>query len=122
MHPTTVNADVMKPLPVDGPAAPNYVLHCLRGPDANKAIAIRNVADVLTPRRVLFRRSITRRRLGRSCGPSTRGADVDNLGDTAGGLRRILEESFQTAEVDVIGSIAHFTATGPRQAGSRSGP
>ena len=46
-----------------------------------------------------------------------RKGDFDNLGDTAAGLPQILEEPFQTVEVDVIGSIAHFTATGPRQAG-----
>ena len=47
-----------------------------------------------------------------------RKGDFDNLGYTADGLREILEESFQTEEeVDVIGSVAHFTATGPRQAG-----
>jgi hypothetical protein len=31
-----------------------YVLHCLRGPQANKAVAIRNIADVLEPHSVLF--------------------------------------------------------------------
>jgi hypothetical protein len=38
-------------------------------------------------------------------------------GDTAEGLRQILEESFQTVEVDVIGSVAYFTAISPRTAG-----
>jgi len=57
MEPTTVEADVMKPLPVSGPfdsAALSFVIHCLRGPMSNKAIAVRNVADVLTPEGVLF--------------------------------------------------------------------
>ena len=57
MHPTTVEADVMKPLPVEGPfdsVALTYVLHCLRGPQSNKAVAIRNIADVLAPDGVLF--------------------------------------------------------------------
>jgi len=45
-----------------------------------------------------------------------RHGDFDNLGDTADGLRRILEGSFRTVEVDVVGSIAHFTATAPRSA------
>jgi hypothetical protein len=40
--------------------------------------------------------------------------DFDNLGDTADGLRRILEESFEKVEVNVVGSTADFTATGPR--------
>ncbi len=47
-HPITVEADVMKPLPVDGPfdsAALSFVLHCLRGPEGNKAVAVRNIAD-----------------------------------------------------------------------------
>jgi hypothetical protein len=41
--------------------------------------------------------------------------DFDNLGDTAEGLRRILEESFETVEVNVVGSTADFTATAPRR-------
>jgi hypothetical protein len=45
-----------------------------------------------------------------------RGA-FDNLGDTAEGLRHILAESFRAVEVDVIGSVAHFTATDRRDAG-----
>ena len=57
MHPAAIEADVMKPLPVDGPfdsAALSFVLHCLRGPQGNKAVAIRNIADVLEPHGVLF--------------------------------------------------------------------
>ncbi len=126
MHPTTIEADVTKPLPVDGPfdsAALNYVLHCLRGPQPHKAVAIRNVAAVLEPDGVLFGGTV----LGTAerhtpqaraiLWAFNRKGDFDNLGDTADGLRQILEESFQTVEVDVIGSVAHFTATGPRQTG-----
>ena len=43
-----------------------------------------------------------------------RAGDFDNLGDSAEGLRRILEKSFETVEVDVVGSTANFTASGPR--------
>ena len=32
-------------------------------------------------------------------------------------IQGALEESFQTVEVDVIGSVAHFTGTAPREAG-----
>jgi ubiquinone/menaquinone biosynthesis C-methylase UbiE len=126
MHPTTVEADVMKPLPVDGPfdsAALNFVLHCLRGPQSHKAVAIRNVAAVLEPDGVLFGGTV----LGTAerHAPQARAilwafnrkGDFDNLGDTAEGLRQILEESFQTVEIEVIGSAALFTATGPREAG-----
>jgi ubiquinone/menaquinone biosynthesis C-methylase UbiE len=126
MHPTTVEADVMKPLPVDGPfdsAALNFVLHCLRGPQSHKAVAIRNVAAVLEPDGVLFGGTV----LGTAerHAPQARAilwafnrkGDFDNLGDTAEGLRQILEESFQTVEIEVVGSAALFTATGPGEAG-----
>jgi hypothetical protein len=52
MHPTTVEADVMEPLPVDGPfdsAAVSFVLHCLTGPQPHKAVAIRNVRPCSGP-------------------------------------------------------------------------
>jgi len=124
MHPTAIQADVMKPLPVDGTfdsAALSYVLHCLRGPMEHKAVAIRNVADVLEPDGVLFggtvlgmaeRHTPQARAVLRAF---NRHGDFDNLGDTADGLRRILEATFWTVEVDVVGSIAHFTAAAPRR-------
>jgi SAM-dependent methyltransferase len=125
MRPTTIEADVMKPLPVAGrfdSAALSFVLHCLRGPMSNKAVAIRNLANVLEPDGVLFggtvlgiteRHSLPARAVLRAFNSH---GDFDNLRDTADGLRGILEESFRTVEVDVIGSIALFTATGPRGA------
>lgn len=121
--PITVEADVMKPLPVEGPfdsAALSYVLHCLRGPLPNKSVAIRHIADVLTPDGVLFGGTV----LGveERHTPQARAVlkafnwagDFDNLGDTAEGLRRILGESFEKVEIDVVGSTANFTATTPR--------
>jgi SAM-dependent methyltransferase len=129
MHPIAVEADVMKPLPVEGPfdsAALSYVLHCLRGPQSNKAAAIRNIAAVLAPDGVLFGGTVLG--LGERHRPQARAVlrafnwqgDFDNLGDTAEGLRRILEESFETVEVDVVGSTADFTAAGPRPAEQRA--
>ena len=126
MHPTTVEADVMKPLPIDGPfdsAALSFVLHCLTGPQPHKAVAIRNVAAVLGADGALFggtvlgtaeRHSLPARAVLRAF---NRRGDFDNLGDTADGLRRLLEESFRDVAVDVVGSAALFTATGPRGAG-----
>jgi SAM-dependent methyltransferase len=123
LHPVTVEADVMKPLPLPGrfdSAALSFVLHCLRGPQEHKAVAIRNIAAVLEPDGVLFGSTV----LGMEAPHSraARGAlrafnrhgDFDNLGDTADGLREILEGSFETVDVEEAGSIAHFTATGSR--------
>ncbi|MEX1280230.1 MAG: class I SAM-dependent methyltransferase, partial [Acidimicrobiia bacterium] len=53
----TVEANVLEPLPVDGPfdsAALSNVLHCLPGPMDTKGTAIGHVADVLGPDGVLF--------------------------------------------------------------------
>jgi hypothetical protein len=38
----------------------------------------------------------------------------DNLEDTADGLREILEASFRDVQIEVSGSSALFSATGPR--------
>ena len=120
---TAVEADVLKPLPVDGPfdsAALNLVIHCLPGPLARKAAAVANISAVLAPTGVLFGASV----LGTS-GPQTwlsrrvlgafnrRGA-FDNLTDTEEGLREILAASFEHVELEAVGSIAIFTATIPR--------
>lgn len=123
-NPATVQADVMKPLPLDGrrfdSAALNHVLHCLRGPQRKKAIAIRNIADVLEPDGVLFGSTVLG--MAERHTPQARAVlrafdrhgDFDNLGDTADGLRQILDSSFRKVEVETVGSIAHFTAEGPR--------
>lgn len=123
MAPATVEADVMKPLPVDGPfdsAALSFVLHCLRAPMTNKATAIRNIADVLTPDGVLFggtvlglRESHTRPARAFLRAVNKKG-DFDNLEDTVEGLRGILDASFRDVEIEVAGSAALFSATVPR--------
>jgi SAM-dependent methyltransferase len=124
MHPKTVEADVMKPLPVDDrfdSAALNFVLHCLPGPQSNKAVAVRNIADVLEPDGVLFGGTVlglterhTRAARAVLRGFNRQGA-FDNLEDTADGLRDILAASFEDVSVDVAGSAALFTARRPRR-------
>jgi SAM-dependent methyltransferase len=123
--PITIEADVMKPLPLErafDSAALSFVLHCLRDPMSNKAAAIRNVADVLTSDGVLFGGTV----LGLT-EPHTRSARAflklankqggfDNREDTLEGLRQILEASFANVEIERSGSSALFSATGPRPA------
>ena len=119
---TAVEADVLKPLPVSGPfssAALHLVLHCLPGPIQRKAAAIANVAAVLAPDGVLFGASV----VGRSGSHSwaarrmlaafNREGSFDNRDDSEDGLREILARSFGHVELDVVGSIALFVATGP---------
>jgi hypothetical protein len=119
-----VEGDVLKPLPVEGPfesAALNLVLHCLPGPMSRKALAVQHVAAVLAPTGTFFGATV----LGRSAELSLLGRAVlaafncrgafDNLDDSEAGLRGILEASFETVEMDTIGSIAIFTARNPRR-------
>jgi SAM-dependent methyltransferase len=122
---TEVEADVLKPLPVDGPfesAAMNMVLHCLPGPLTRKALAIQNIAAVLSPTGTLFGATI----LGRSADHSWLGRRVlsafnwrgafDNLDDTEDGLRQILSANFEEVELETVGSAAVFAARNPRPA------
>ena len=119
---TTVEADVLKPLPVVGPfesAGMSMVFHCLPGPLTRKALAIQNIAAVLSPTGTFFGATI----LGRSADHSWLGHRVltafnkrgafDNLEDTEAGLRQILEASFDQVNLQVVGSAAIFQATGP---------
>jgi SAM-dependent methyltransferase len=122
---TAVQADVLKPLPVQGPfdsAALNLVLHCLPGPMSRKATAVANVAATLAPDGVLFGATV----LGRSGDHSWlarrvlsafnwRGA-FDNLDDTEEGIREILAASFEEVVLETVGSAAIFSARGPRAA------
>ncbi len=121
---TAVEADVGKPLPVDGPfasAALHMVIHCLRGPRERKVQAVANVAAVLAPDGILFGATI----LGET-GPHTwlarrvlhlfnRQGGFDNLEDSEEALREILGASFEDVEVESLGSAAAFAATRPRR-------
>ncbi len=120
----TVEADVLKPLPMDGPfdsAAMNGVIHCLPGPLSRKAGAVANVAAVLSPSGVFFGSTIlgtsgrhnwlARRVLERN---NQRGT-FDNLQDSEDGLREVLEGSFERVDLATVGSMAIFAATNPRR-------
>jgi len=120
---TAVEADVLKPLPVNGPfdsAALHLVIHCLPGPLSRKAGAVANVAAVLAPDGVLFGASVLGTS-GRHTWPArrmlaafNRQGGFDNLDDTEDGLHGILAASFDHVDLETVGSIAIFAATGPR--------
>jgi SAM-dependent methyltransferase len=123
---TTVEADVLKPLPVSGrydSAALHLVFHCLPAPMSRKAAAIEHIASVLEPTGVFFGASV----LGdtgdhswlarRYMAAFNRQGGFDNREDTEEGLRSILAASFADVELEIVGSIAIFSATGPLAAG-----
>jgi SAM-dependent methyltransferase len=122
---TAVEADVLKPLPLEGPFASagfNAVLHCLPGPLDRKAVAVANIARVLAPDATLFGatvlgRSARHTRIGRAMlGAFNRRGAFDNLDDTEEGIAEILGRSFEVVRVERLGSMAVFTATGRQRA------
>lgn len=117
--PETVEADVLKPLPVEGhfdSAALSFVVHCLPGPMDRKATAFANIAEVLSDDGVLFGGTV----LGRGADHTwparqflrvtNRTKGFDNLTDSAANLEEALRRSFQEVEVEPRGSIAYFVA------------
>jgi SAM-dependent methyltransferase len=120
---TAIEADVLKPLPVEGPfdsAALCLVLHCLPGPMTRKATAVANIAAVLAPDGVFFGASVLGRSgdhpwLGRrALAAFNRRGAFDNLDDSADGIREILSASFETVQFETFPSIVVFTASTPR--------
>ncbi len=123
-HPTPVEANVLRPLPLGRAfesAAMAHVIHCLPGPMQAKAPAVVHVADVLTDDGVLFGGTV----LGMD-GPhngmartflkvANRQGGFDNLDDDEDGLRSILEASFEEVVIEVPGSIAYFVARRPKR-------
>ena len=97
-----------------------HIQHCLRGPERNKATAVRNIADVLTPDGVLFGGTVLGLQSNHTkparafLRAANKQGGFDNVDDTVEGLRRILEMSFSAVDVDVVGSAALFAAARPR--------
>lgn len=123
--PTVVEADALKPLPVQGPfdsAALSAVLHCLPGPMEAKGAAIRNAASVLDTEGVLFGATVLglEERHTMAARAFVRAANLqggfDNLNDTREGLEAILSASFDDVEIEVVGSLALFAARNPSRA------
>lgn len=124
-NPTVIEADVLKPLPVHGPfdsVAMSFVLHCLPGPMEAKRAAIRNTSSVLDAGGVLFGGTVLGIRERHSAPAQAflkafnmQGA-FDNLTDTRDGLHSILSASFIDVEIEVVGSLALFSARNPIRA------
>lgn len=121
--PRCVKADAFEPLPLDrsfSSVALCYLLHCLPGRMADKAIVFDNTARVLRPEGRLFGATIVQ-------GNAPRGAAAralmalynakgifSNRDDTAETLQHELTSRFAAVTVEVIGCVALFEAKGPR--------
>lgn len=123
--PTTIQANVLEPLPAQGPfgsAALTHVIHCLPGPMAAKAPAIEHIAALLTGDGILFGGTV----LGMSAEHpwaaraflrlANLQGGFDNRDDDVDGLRQMLEASFHDVEIDTpTASVAYFVASRPRK-------
>lgn len=120
-----VVADVLAPLPDTlGPfdsVAVNYVLHCLPGTWADKGTAIEHLAARLADDGVLFGSTI----LGRGAGHNLPGRGLMALYNALGifhnrdddeiGLETVLRQNFAQVSIDVVGTVAMFSASAPRR-------
>lgn len=125
-EPTTIVANVLEPLPVEGPfdsAGLAHIIHCLPGPMAAKARAIEHIAAVLTQDGVLFGGTV----LGLSAKHTwaarsfLRLANLqggfDNREDDVNGLQTMLKACFREVEIDIpTGSLAYFRCFAPSTA------
>jgi SAM-dependent methyltransferase len=126
LRPETVEADVLEALPLPArfsSVGASFLLHCLPGPPARKAAAVRHMADVLEPDGVLFGATVLgeparHTRLGCAVlGYLNKRGIFSNLEDTAAGLHTMLSEAFHDVDVRLVGSGAVFTGSRPRRAG-----
>lgn len=127
-QPTTVEANVLRHLPVQGSfdsAALTHVIHCLPGPMPSKAPAIGHIAEALSQDGVLFGGTV----LGLSADHTLAArmflrlanlhGGFDNRDDDVEGLRSILEASFEDVEIELPSpSVAYFIASRPKRARS----
>ncbi len=121
---TQIQHDVLVPLDegVDkfDSVSINYVLHCLPGDWSTKAVALTNLARILEPEGVLFGSTV----IGVDQRFTVLGTALmfvhnkigafGNSRDDLPGLRRLLSDKFEYAEVTMVGNVAIFVARRPR--------
>lgn len=123
-QPKSVRADVLAP--VDLPAghfesiALNYLMHCLPGGFESKGAAFAHLAPALAPEGVLFGSTILNvgvdhNLFGRKLVSVYNDKGIfGNASDDLEGLRAALERSFEIVDIEVVGTVALFSARQPK--------
>lgn len=115
--PRTVTSDVLKPLPLDRgftSAGLNFLLHCLPGAIADKAIALDHVAKVLEPGARVFGSTIVQGDTPRSWAAQSlmdlynRKGIFSNASDRIEDVERELVRRFDDVKVRRAGCVAIF--------------
>lgn len=124
-RPAVYQADVLRPLDVT--AAPfrsialTYLLHCLPGTIAQKAVAFDTLLPLLHPDGVMFGATLLSQGVQRSGAARAlmrvynRKGVFSNAADSADGLRAALEARFRQVELTIVGCGALFTVRDPRR-------
>ena len=123
-HPSqTLVADALQPLPAPiGPfdsIGTNFLFHCLPGSWPQTSRALDHLADRLTDDGVLFGSTILGKDvqhtpIGRLLlAAYNRSGIFDNRHDDAAGLAQVLSQHFTNVSVDVVNTVALFSARGP---------
>lgn len=125
-RPEQYQADVLKPLAITaapfGSIALTYLLHCMPGDIAEKAVAFDHLAPLLAPGGVMFGATLLSEGVERSAaarslmGVYNRKGVFSNTQDSAAALRSALERRFRSVEIDIIGCAALFVARDLREA------
>jgi hypothetical protein len=117
--PRSVLADVLKPFPALGPfrsAGLCYLLHCVPGTMAEKAVAFDHLKPLLAPGASVFGATILQGSLPRSMAAQAlmnvynRKGIFSNAGDTVEDLDAALRARFRDVRVTVRGTVALFEA------------
>lgn len=118
-------ANVLEPLPeAAGPfdsIGVNYLFHCVPGTWASKGIAFAHLAERLSDEGVLFGSTILGRGVEHNLAGTRLMALYNRMGifhnrlDDVQGLRAALEHAFGKVEVEVVGTVAVFSAREPRR-------
>ena len=119
-RPDIVAANALEPIALEPQSFRSvglgYVLHCMPGDLAAKAVVFDNLTPLVTPGGVIFGTTILNdgvqhTRLSRKLmGVYNKKGIFSNVDDDLDGLRRELDRRFERFELDVVGAVALFAA------------
>jgi hypothetical protein len=119
-RPEQHQADALRPLAISATPfrsiALTYLLHCLPGDIAGKAVVFDNLAPLLAPEGVMFGATLLSAGVERSAAARAlmrlynRKGVFSNASDSAEALHAALRQRFRSVEVEIVGCAALFVA------------
>lgn len=117
-EPERITASILEPLPYDGEpfdsAGLNYVLHCLPGTIADKAIVFEHLRSVMSPGGVVFGGTLLHDGVPRNwfaravMERNNRHRIFSNHHDDLTGLQQALEAHLDEPTIEIVGCVALF--------------